>query len=80
MVLASGRQGVISDPLHAKLIPDGDEVVALVELDLVGHEPTAVFLIGGVLQVPITLLLLDEPPERLLVLLGNTILNDAPDL
>lgn len=80
MVLASGSESKVSDSLHAKLVPDGDEIVRLIKLHLVGDEAGAVFFVGSVLEVPASLLLLDETTEGLLIGSGNTILNCAPNL
>lgn len=80
MVLAAGGEGKVSSPLDSELVPDLDEVVALVELHLVGDEASAVLLISRVLEIPASLLLLDEAAEGLLVGGRDAFLYDTPDL
>lgn len=80
MVMGAGSEGVVRSTLNPELVPHLDEVVALVELDLVGDEASTVLLVGGVLKIPPTLLLLDKPSQRLLVSSINAFLDDAPDL
>lgn len=50
------------------------------ELNLVGDKASTVLLVGGVLKVPASLLLLDKATKRLLLAIGNTILDGAPNL
>ena len=71
------RQRKVRNTLHAQLIPDCGQVVALVELDLVGHGAGAQLLIGSVLQVPSGLRLLDETAHDRVLISG---LNGAPHL
>ena len=80
VVLEARGEGVAGSALHAKLIPNRDQIVALVELDLIGDEPGAVLLICRILQVPVTLLLLDEAANGLLLRTGNAVLSGTPDL
>lgn len=80
VVLASGSESEISDSLDAKLVPDSDEIVSLIELHLVGDEACAVLFVGRVLEVPTSLLLLDEAANGLLISGSNTIFDCAPDL
>lgn len=80
MVLCSGRKCVVSDTLNPKLVPHVDKVVAFIELDLVGDLSSAVLFVSGVLEIPTTLVLLDELGERLLVGAGDALLHYAPDL
>lgn len=56
----SRREGKIRHPLHTQLIPNGGQVFALVELNLVGYDAGTQLLVGGILQIPARLRLLDE--------------------
>lgn len=80
VVLASRRKGEISGPFDPQLVPDGDEVVALVELDLIRDQPSTVLLVGRVLEVPAALLLLNKASNGLLVSSGDAVLDCPPDL
>ncbi len=60
VVLSSWGQCVVGSSLDSQSVPDLEEVMALEELDFVGNKSSAVLLIGGVLQVPVALLLLNE--------------------
>jgi hypothetical protein len=75
----AGRQCEIRNTLNTKLVPNVSEIVALVELDLVGHRASAVLLIVGVLQVPAGLGLLDEFADNLPLSVCGLI-NGAPHL
>jgi hypothetical protein len=80
VVLAARSKSKVGSTLDSKLVPDLDEIVALVELDFVGDETSTVLLIGCVLEVPALLLLLNKAAQRLLVLSSDTILYNTPDL
>lgn len=70
------RDREIRHTLHAQLIPNGRQVVALVELNLIGDDTGAVLFVGRVLQVPASLRLLDEAAHnRMLVSIDH-----APNL
>lgn len=79
MFLARG-QGEVGSALDAQLVPNRDEVMALEELHFVGDEAGAVGFVGGVLQVPAALLLLDELAYRHLGGSIDALLHGAPDL
>lgn len=80
MVLHARSKGEIGSPFNSELVPHLDEIMALIELDLVGDKTSTVLLVGSVLQIPTILVLLDKAAQGLLVLGSNTILNGAPDL
>ena len=79
-VVLARSQSKVGGTLDAQLVPNGDEVMALEELHLVGDEAGAVGLIGGVLQVPAALLLLDKLADRHLGGSIDAVLDGAPDL
>lgn len=71
------RKSKIRHPLHTQLIPDRRQIVALVELNLVGHDAGTQLLVGRILQVPAGLRLLHVAAhDRMLV----AALNCAPHL
>lgn len=78
MVLEPWSQGVARSSFNSKLVPDSDQIVALVELHLVGNESRTVLLIGRILEVPVPLLLLDETSQGPLVLDSDALLEGAP--
>ncbi|KAI6751372.1 hypothetical protein HG531_006068 [Fusarium graminearum] len=80
MVLAARSEGKVGGTLDSELVPDRNEIVALVELDLVCYETSTVLLIGRVLKVPALLLLLNKTAKGLLILTSNTLLYNTPDL
>jgi hypothetical protein len=49
VVLGAGSQGIARGAFDSELVPHSDQVVALVELNLVGDETRAVLLIGRIL-------------------------------
>lgn len=71
------RQCEVRNTLHAQLVPDSRQVIALVELNFVGHSAGAQPLIRSVLQVPASLRLLDEAAHDRVLISG---LNGTPDL
>lgn len=80
VLVLAGREGKVGDALNAQLVPYGAEVVAVVELDLVGDDARAEALILRVLQVPAISRLLDELANGLLLSTIGELLNGAPDL
>lgn len=80
MVLATGSEGKGGSTLYAKLVPDRDEVMGFIELDLVGDETSTVLLIGSVLEVPTTLLLLDKAANGLLLSGSDAVFDSSPNL
>jgi hypothetical protein len=79
LVQARG-DGKVGHALDAQLGPDGRQVVAVVELHLVGDDAGAILLVRRILQVPARLRLLDELSERLLLGALGQVLDGAPDL
>lgn len=77
-LVPSRRERKVQHPLHAQLIPDSRQVLALEELDLVGDDARAQFLIRRVLQVPAGLRLLDEPAHNRMFI--SIAFDHAPDL
>ena len=77
--VVAGRQSEVRDALDTELVPHGSEVVALVELDLVGDGASAELLVVRVLQVPTSLVLLDKLANNLTFSLSNLI-DGAPHL
>lgn len=80
VLVLAGREGKVGDALNAQLVPHGTEVVAVVELDLVGDDARAEALILRVLQVPAISRLLDELANGLLLSIIGELLDGAPDL
>lgn len=79
MVIAWGN-GKIGNTLSTQLIPNGAQVTALVELDLVGNNTGTVSLVESVLQVPARLILLHKSAHDLLLAAGRHVLDSVPDL
>lgn len=77
MVLAR-RNGKISDTLDSELVPDSAQVVALVELHLVGDAAAAEALVTGVLKVPAGLILLHKLANNTPLSLGSGVVIDRP--
>ena len=80
VLVLAGREGKVRDTLNAQLVPHGAEVVALVELDLVGDDARAETLILSVLQVPAIGRLLHKLANGLLLSIISDLLDGAPDL
>jgi hypothetical protein len=80
MILAARSEGEVGGTLDSELVPDRDEVVALVELDLVCYKTSTVLLISCVLKVPALLLFLNKAAQGLLILTSNALLYNTPDL
>lgn len=76
----SRRKGEVRYAFDPQLVPNSLEVVALVELDLVGDETGTEFLVGRVLQVPAALRFLNKLAQRLLGCSVRKILDGTPDL
>jgi hypothetical protein len=77
--VVAGRQSEVRNALDTELVPYGSEVIALVELNLVGDGASAELLVVRVLQVPASLVLLDKLANNLTFSLSNLI-NGAPHL
>lgn len=80
VVSGPGSKSEIRHALNPQFVPDGLEVVAVVELDLVCDEAGAILFVCCVLQVPAILRLLHKLAERLLSRLISGRLDGAPDL
>lgn len=73
-------KGKVGDTLHTQLIPNGAQILAFVELDLVGDAARAELFIGRILQVPSRLALLHKLPNHSsLSVLACIVVDGAPD-
>lgn len=77
MVLAR-RDSKISNALEPELVPDSAQILALVELDLVGDATSTEALVAGVLQVPAGLVLLHKLANNTPLSLGAGAVVDRP--
>ena len=80
VLVETGGNGKVGDALDAQSVPWDREIVAVVELNLIGNEAGAELLVGRVLKVPARHLLLDPLAEGLLDVAIAKFLNGAPDL
>lgn len=49
ILIQTRRNSELSHPLNAQLVPDSCQIIAVVKLDFVGHEASAVPFVRGVL-------------------------------
>lgn len=77
-MILTRRNSEVCDSLHADLVPDLGQIVTLVDLHFIGHDSCAEAFVKGVLQVPATLVLLNEATHGLFLGIGRVFLN-SPD-
>lgn len=63
-ILTAGCYRKVSDPLNPQFDPNLRKVSALIKLNLVGNRSCAVFLVLGVLKVPICLRFLNKSSDN----------------
>lgn len=80
MVLAR-RQREVGESVDVKFVPDSPQIFRFIELHLIRDHSSAELLVGGVLQIPPSLVLLHELADKRPLLITRALRFDsAPDL
>lgn len=79
-MVVAWRNGKILHAFEPQLVPNSAEIIALVELNLVGDDARAILLVSRVAQVPACLALLHVFANGLTITISGTLFDGAPDL